>query len=151
MSDQDEIAKRVAAANKAKEGQPGKRQAINPRPNRVDSQFMDPMRDQALEFWGEALLASRKLVRAAIDAANDDELTDKDKRARINTATSFSPLLKHLAQFASGAVHPAGSNTVAEKELAAERVALARQKFTAKEEEALAELIARNGKKDNEE
>lgn len=140
MSDQDEIAKRVAAANAAKQGKSGKRQAINPRPNRVDSEFMDPMREAALQYWPQLMLALHAVTSRALAAAVDPSITEKERGEIMRNGSALNPLIRHMAQFGSGAVHPAGSNTVAEKELAAERVALARQKFAAKEAEALVEL-----------
>ena len=144
-SDQGEIKRRVEEANSVRKV--GAPQRPNPRPNRVDSEFMEPLRDAAMSYWEDALLAYHKLTRAAIDAANNDQLSPKDRGGIISNATSFSPLIKHIAQFASGAVHPAGSNVKQEKLLAAEKVTAAKEKFAAREESALKKLKELQGTK----
>ena len=141
MSDHDEYERLAKEANAKKHGsKSGRKQTPPVRSNRVTTEYLNPIRDIAIDRFTLAMKGYEGLLDDALALVADKDAPDKDKAARIRTAKEMAQLLKIMAQQGSGCIHPTGSNTVVEKNFAAERVQAARAKFRQKEEEAEAAL-----------
>ncbi len=88
--------------------------------NRVEEKFTEILKDLAEKYFDSEIIHAHELFSDAAWPALDDPHYIKKTTFTVNARKAHLALLKSLAQHASGAVHPQGSNKQTEKKQADE-------------------------------
>ena len=101
--------------------------------NRVEQEWLDILKGFANTYWKKEMEEAHELFdtpypdRSEKDYVKRSTFLDNGKRAKLM-------LLKYLAQAASSAIHPTGTNTQEEKQGAAKLIAMAEKRLASSNE-----------------